>query len=72
MMLFKRLREIDVPEMMASIIIETKGKPWGYYRDMTPAALGRGPARDDGRGRLRRPRRRLDAGPRSRTTGRSG
>ena len=35
MMLFKRLREIDVPEMMASIIVETKGKPWGYYRDMT-------------------------------------
>ena len=28
MMLFKRLREIDVPEMMASIITETKGKPW--------------------------------------------
>jgi len=35
MMLFKRLREIDVPEMMAGIISETKGKPWGYYRDMT-------------------------------------
>jgi hypothetical protein len=35
MMLFKRLREIDVPEMMASIIIQTKGKPWGYYRDMS-------------------------------------
>jgi len=35
MMLFKRLREIDVPEMMASIIVQTKGKPWGYYRDMT-------------------------------------
>jgi hypothetical protein len=35
MMLFKRLREIDVPEMMASIIVETKGKPWGYYRAMT-------------------------------------
>ena len=35
MMLFKRLREIDVPEMMASIIIQTEGKPWGYYRDMT-------------------------------------
>ncbi len=35
MMLYKRLREIDVPEMMASIIIETKGKPWKYYRDMT-------------------------------------
>ena len=35
MMLFKRLREIDVPEMMASIIYQTKGKPWDYYRDMT-------------------------------------
>ena len=35
MMYFKRLREIDVPEMMASIITETKGKPWNYYRDMT-------------------------------------
>ena len=35
MMLFKRLREIDVPEMMASIIVETKDQPWGYYRDMT-------------------------------------
>jgi hypothetical protein len=35
MMFFKRLREIDVPEMMASIITETKGKPWGYYRDLT-------------------------------------
>jgi hypothetical protein len=35
MMFYKRLREIDVPEMMASIIHETKGKPWKYYRDMT-------------------------------------
>jgi hypothetical protein len=35
MMYYKRLREIDVPEMMASIIIETPGKPWTYYRDMT-------------------------------------
>lgn len=35
MMFYKRLREIDVPEMMASIIIETPGKPWDYYRDMT-------------------------------------
>ncbi len=35
MMLFKRLREIDVPEMMASIIVETTGKPWEYYRDMS-------------------------------------
>lgn len=35
MMLYKRIREIDVPEMMASIIFETKGQPWGYYRDMS-------------------------------------
>ena len=35
MMLYKRLRELDVPEMMASIIAQTPGKPWGYYRDMS-------------------------------------
>jgi hypothetical protein len=35
MMFYKRLREVDVPEMMASIITETPDKPWGYYRDMT-------------------------------------
>jgi hypothetical protein len=35
MMLFKRLREIDVPEMMASIIHETKGQPWEYFRAMS-------------------------------------
>lgn len=35
MMYYKRLREIDVPEMMASIITETPDKPWGYYRDMS-------------------------------------
>jgi hypothetical protein len=35
MMFYKRLREIDVPEMMASIIAETTDKPWEYYRDMT-------------------------------------
>jgi hypothetical protein len=35
MMLFKRLREIDVPEMMAGIIHQTRGKPWEYYRDMS-------------------------------------
>ncbi len=34
-MFYKRLREIDVPEMMSSIIAETTGKPWGYYGDMT-------------------------------------
>ncbi len=35
MMLFKRLREIDVPEMMASIIHQTRGKPWEYYLAMS-------------------------------------
>ncbi len=35
MMLFKRIREIDVPEMMASILVQTPGKAWGYYRDMS-------------------------------------
>ncbi|MGL4550042.1 MAG: hypothetical protein ACRC33_02545 [Gemmataceae bacterium] len=35
MMLFKRLREVDVPEMMASILHQTEGKPWEYYREMT-------------------------------------
>ena len=34
MMFYKRIREIDVPEMMASIITETPDKPWMYYRDM--------------------------------------
>lgn len=35
MMYYKRLREIDVPEMMATILTETPEKPWDYYRDMT-------------------------------------
>lgn len=35
MLFFKRMREIDVPEMMSSILTETQGKPWEYYRDMT-------------------------------------
>ena len=35
MLYFKRMREIDVPEMMASILTETSDKPWEYYRDMT-------------------------------------
>ncbi|MEY2409731.1 MAG: hypothetical protein QOF48_2401 [Verrucomicrobiota bacterium] len=35
MMFYKRLREVDVPEMMASIIHQTTDKPWDYYRDMT-------------------------------------
>jgi hypothetical protein len=35
MLYYKRLREIDVPEMMATIIAETKGQPWDYYVDLT-------------------------------------
>jgi hypothetical protein len=35
MMFYKRLREVDVPEMMASIITQTSDKPWQYYLDMT-------------------------------------
>jgi len=35
MLCFKRMREIDVPEVMSSILAETKGKPWDYYKDMS-------------------------------------
>ena len=35
MLYFKRMREIDVPEMMSSILAETGDKPWEYQRDMT-------------------------------------
>ena len=35
MLYFKRMREIDVPEMMSSILVQTEGKPWEYYRDLT-------------------------------------
>jgi hypothetical protein len=31
---FKRLREMDVPEVVAGIIAETPGKPWEYYADL--------------------------------------
>jgi hypothetical protein len=34
-LMFKRLREMDVPEWMATIIAQTPGKPWQYYVDMT-------------------------------------
>jgi hypothetical protein len=34
-LMFKRLHEMDVPEMMASILLETTDKPWDYYREMT-------------------------------------
>ncbi|MFM7158942.1 MAG: hypothetical protein ACKO3P_01060, partial [Planctomycetaceae bacterium] len=35
MLFYKRLREIDVPEMMASILVESQGKPWEFLRNMT-------------------------------------
>lgn len=35
MMYYKRLREIDVPEMMASLLTEMGDKPWEFYRDLT-------------------------------------
>lgn len=31
---YKRLREIDVPEMMASLLVESKDKPWGFHQAM--------------------------------------
>lgn len=34
-LLYKRLREMDVPEWMGPIIYQTKGKPWEYYQDMS-------------------------------------
>jgi hypothetical protein len=34
-LMFKRLHEMDVPEVMASMLLETTGKPWDYYREMT-------------------------------------
>lgn len=33
-LMFKRFHEMDVPELMASILVQTKNKPWEYYRDM--------------------------------------
>lgn len=35
MLYYKRLREIDVPEMMASIVAQTPDQPWAYYRDLS-------------------------------------
>lgn len=35
MLYYKRLREIDVPEVIASILAETRDKPWDYTVDMT-------------------------------------
>jgi hypothetical protein len=34
-LLYKRLREMDVPEWMAPIIFKTKDKPWEYYVDLS-------------------------------------
>ncbi|MEQ1831014.1 MAG: hypothetical protein ABL921_34020, partial [Pirellula sp.] len=34
MMYYKRLREIDVPEMMASILVEIQDKPWEFHMEM--------------------------------------
>ncbi|OCT15216.1 hypothetical protein A8709_14030 [Paenibacillus pectinilyticus] len=34
-LLFKRLREMDVPEWMGPIIYKTTGKPWDYYQDLS-------------------------------------
>jgi hypothetical protein len=33
-LLFKRLREMDVPEAIAGILAQTPGKPWDFYADM--------------------------------------
>jgi hypothetical protein len=33
-LMFKRLREMDVPEWMATIIAQTPDKPWPYYVEM--------------------------------------
>jgi hypothetical protein len=35
MLYFKRIREIDVPEVISGIIAEQPGREWDYYRDMT-------------------------------------
>ncbi|NBV84699.1 MAG: hypothetical protein EBS01_00180 [Verrucomicrobia bacterium] len=35
MLYYKRLREIDVPEVIAAILAETQEKPWGYTVDLT-------------------------------------
>src|SRR5690606_21211661 len=35
MMFYKRLRELDVPEMMASILHEMPNQPWEFHAEMT-------------------------------------
>ncbi|WP_282943158.1 hypothetical protein [Paenibacillus sp. RC67] len=34
-LIYKRLREMDVPEWMGPIIYQTEGKPWEYYQDLS-------------------------------------
>lgn len=34
-LLYKRLREMDVPEWMGPILYKTEGKPWEYYVDLS-------------------------------------
>ena len=34
-LVYKRLLEMDVPEMIAPILYRTEGKPWAYYADMS-------------------------------------
>jgi hypothetical protein len=34
-LVYKRLLEMDVPEMMAPILYRTEGKPWEYYADLS-------------------------------------
>jgi len=33
-LLFKRVREMDVPELLAGILAQTPDKPWEYYADL--------------------------------------
>lgn len=37
-LLYRRLREMDVPEYMAPIIYKVRGRPWDYYRDLSRQA----------------------------------
>jgi hypothetical protein len=34
-LLYKRLREMDVPEWMGPILFKTTGRPWEYYADLS-------------------------------------
>jgi hypothetical protein len=37
-LMYQRLHELDVPEVIASIVLQTPGRPWAYYRDMARQA----------------------------------